>query len=155
MKFLRLLAAVAICAFALPVDAETLTRRACSGRDGYCLTFNSTDGTNDSQIIRLADNRIYHMYFDPDTAVSTVPGDGAQIFLRLSFRCNAASDNTSHRVLVNQDGASGVDDVALDGTCTTDTQRCAIYNIPAGCYFIERSVAAAAGDAAEVNFEED
>jgi hypothetical protein len=135
--------------------AEDFQTRSCSNRSGKCLTFTSADGTNDSQIIRLNDNRTYNLFFDPDTLVSTVPVDGAQVFLRASSSCTTASDNTSSRVLVNQDGAGGVDDVAMDGTNTTNSQRWAIYDLTAGCYFIERSVAAAAGDNAQVNFEED
>lgn len=153
MRFLLLL--LALCLLAVPAGAESFNAtKSCSNRDGACLNFDSTDGTDDSLLFRLS--KTMHLFFDPDTAVSTVPGDGAQIFLRRSMApcTGTASDNTSSRVLVNQDGSGGVDNVAMDGTNDNNAQRWAIYNVTPGCYFIERAVAAASGDSAQVSFEE-
>lgn len=138
-------------ALALP---ETIDRGAsCGGREGVCISFNATDSTNDLGMIALPVGRTYTMMFDPDILTTGVPADGAHIFLRRSLSCSTPSDLDSYRVLVNQNGAGGQDDVSMDGTNTDDDQKAAIYDLPPGCYFIEIATAAAALDIAQVSFE--
>ena len=72
------------------------------------------------------------MCLDPDIASTT---GVATAYIRQCVSCTSASTNTCETVLVDQDGAPGVDNLPLNGNSAA-ARRC-LYALPPGCYYVD------------------